>query len=166
MPRNSSGSAVQGTSTRAIKNKPFYYSVITGRRKSERKDPSDIYFASELEFKVYRHFEDFEIDFLYQPKLTILDSSTNCTKKEKVWDFRLVPGKVIVECKGQWINSKAHRTAKYLFLLECHCAELQGYEVVILGDLGKGTNQKPFQIGNYKVQHFKDYIHGLYSSRR
>ena len=94
----------------------------------------------------------------------MVDTTTNFNPKFKEWDFKLVGELTILECKGQWINSKCHSDKKHLFLLECQVLESLGYRIELFSAHGSGTNQKPFQVGPYKAIHYTDINHGLHSS--
>ena len=164
MPRNSFTKPVGSTSRKAVNREAFFYDFSLRRKYEERRSPNDVYFASNLEFKTYLELKRADIDFIYQPELPLISSNERFNERSKSWDFKLVGERKIIECKGQWINSNTHRDKRYLFLLECHLAESNGYSITIISDLGKGPHKKPFQLGPYTAVHYEDLINGLHSS--
>lgn len=118
--------------SKAINANSFYFNFDTLQKSTEPKE-GFTFIASTLELKVWRKLRAIEADFLYQYSLNLLEATESHSIHAWKVDFKL-PGKVILEAKGEWIMKPSFKGERAHFLLNHQLAESLGFKVILVAE--------------------------------
>ena len=130
-----------------VNRKAFYRCPNTGRS-SEKKVDGWEYWASTLEYKVYKALLATTHYVIKQHEIELLPACEGFKATRWTPDLYLPETNTLVEAKGNWITAKGHGAAKALMLVHCRLAVKQGYKLCIVSD-------RDIKLGDLKVQHYE-----------